>query len=174
MRLRSRKTSWLNSAAEVCHVAKAIAGIRANSDAALLASYPRPNSGCTGIVIGSGTEVLLVRQSYAPGWQFPGGGVERSEHLVDALERELLEETGIAIYGAPRLHGIFSNFREFKGDRIVVYVVEHWRRMTEPRSKLEILEQRFFSTNSLPSGLTDGTRRRIVEAFENRAISSEW
>jgi ADP-ribose pyrophosphatase YjhB (NUDIX family) len=130
--------------------------------------------GVQGIVIRSGTEVLLVRQSYAPGWQFPGGGVERSEHLVDALERELLEETGIAIHGAPRLHGIFSNFREFKGDRIVVYVVEHWRQMTEPRSKLEILEQRFFSTNSLPSGLTDGTRRRIVEAFENRAISSEW
>jgi len=85
--------------------------------------------GVQGIVIRSGTEVLLVRQSYAPGWQFPGGGVERSEHLVDALERELLEETGIAIHGAPRLHGIFSNFREFKGDRIVVYVVEHWRQM---------------------------------------------
>ena len=44
--------------------------------------------GVQGIVIRSGTEVLLVRQSYAPGWQFSGGGVERSEHLVDALERD--------------------------------------------------------------------------------------
>jgi ADP-ribose pyrophosphatase YjhB (NUDIX family) len=130
--------------------------------------------GVQGIVIRSGTEVLLVRQSYAPGWQFPGGGVEGSEHLVDALERELLEETGIAIHGAPRLHGIFSNFREFRGDRIVVYIVEHWRQIAEPRSKLEILEQRFFSINSLPSGLTHGARRRIAEAFESRAISSEW
>ena len=43
--------------------------------------------GVQGIVIRSGTEVLLVRQSYAPGWQFPGGGVDRSEHLADALER---------------------------------------------------------------------------------------
>jgi 8-oxo-dGTP pyrophosphatase MutT (NUDIX family) len=130
--------------------------------------------GVKGIVIRSGTPVLLVRQSYAPGWQFPGGGVERSEHFADALERELLEETGIAIHGAPRLHGIFSNFREFTGDRIVVYVVEHWRQITEPRSKLEILEQRFFSINSLPSGLHDGARRRIAEAFGSRAISPEW
>jgi ADP-ribose pyrophosphatase YjhB (NUDIX family) len=130
--------------------------------------------GVQGIVIRSGTEVLLVRQSYAPGWQFPGGGVERSEHLVDALERELLEETGVAIHGAPRLHGIFSNIREFKGDRIVVYIVEHWRQITEPRSKLEILEERFFSINSLPSDLTDGARRRIAEVFESCAISAEW
>jgi ADP-ribose pyrophosphatase YjhB (NUDIX family) len=130
--------------------------------------------GVQGIVIRSGTEVLLVRQSYAPGWQFPGGGVERSEHLVDALERELLEEAGIAIHGAPRLHGIFSNIREFKGDRIVVYIVEHWRQITEPRSKLEILEERFFAINSLPSDLTDGARRRIAEVFESCAISAEW
>lgn len=130
--------------------------------------------GVQGMVIRSGTEVLLVRQSYAPGWQFPGGGVERSEHLVDALERELLEETGIAIHGEPRLHGIFSNIREFKGDRIVVYIVEHWRQITEPRSKLEILEQRFFSINSLPSDLTDGARRRIAEVFGSCAISAEW
>jgi ADP-ribose pyrophosphatase YjhB (NUDIX family) len=130
--------------------------------------------GVQGIVIRSGTEVLLVRQSYAPGWQFPGGGVDRSEHLVDALEREILEETGIAIHGAPRLHGIFSNFREFKGDRIAIYIIEHWQQITEPRSKLEILERRFFSINSLPSGLTDGARRRIAEVFEGRAISSAW
>ena len=86
-----------------------------------------------------------------------------------------IEETGIAIHGAPRLHGIFSNIREFKGDRIVVYIVEHWRQITEPRrSKLEILEERFFSINSLPSDLTDGARRRIAEVFESCAISAEW
>jgi 8-oxo-dGTP pyrophosphatase MutT (NUDIX family) len=130
--------------------------------------------GVQGIVIRSGTEVLLVRQSYAPGWQFPGGGVERTEHLIDALKRELLEETGIAIRDAPRLHGIFSNFQEFKGDRIVVYAVEQWQSVGEPRSKLEIVERRFFPIDLLPSDLTGGTRRRLAEVFEGRAISSEW
>jgi 8-oxo-dGTP pyrophosphatase MutT (NUDIX family) len=130
--------------------------------------------GVRGIVLRSGTEVLLVRHSYAPGWHFPGGGVERSEHLTDALERELLEETGIVIRAAPKLHGIFSNFREFKGDRIVVYVVEHWCSTTKPRSNLEIVEQRFFSINLLPSDLNDGARRRLAEVFESCRTSSEW
>jgi len=130
--------------------------------------------GVQGIVIRSGTEVLLVRQSYAPGWQFPGGGVDGSEHLIDALERELLEETGIAIRGAPRLHGVFSNFREFKGDRIVVYVIENWDQIAEPRSKLEIVEQKFFEIGLLPSDLHEGARRRLAEVFEGRTISSEW
>src|SRR5579863_10424402 len=93
--------------------------------------------GVQGIVIRSGTEVLLVRQSYAPGWQFPGGGVEPGESVLNALERELLEETGIAISGAPRLHGVFANFQQFKGDHIVVYIVEHWRQIGERRGKLE-------------------------------------
>jgi ADP-ribose pyrophosphatase YjhB (NUDIX family) len=130
--------------------------------------------GVQGIVIRSGAEVLLVRQSYAPGWQFPGGGVERGEYVINALERELLEEAGIAMSGAPKLHGIFGNFREFKGDHIVVFIVEHWQRVTEPRSNLEIVEQKFFPINSLPSGLHDGTRRRLAEVFESRTMSSEW
>jgi 8-oxo-dGTP pyrophosphatase MutT (NUDIX family) len=90
--------------------------------------------GVQGIVIKSGTEVLLVRQSYAPGWQFPGGGVDRDEHVINALERELLEEAAVAINGAPRLHGIFANFPKFKGDLIVAYVVEHWRPIGERRA----------------------------------------
>jgi 8-oxo-dGTP pyrophosphatase MutT (NUDIX family) len=98
-------------------------------------------------VIRSGKEVLLVRQSYAPGWQFPGGGVDRSEHLADALERELLEETGIALQGAPRLHGIFSNFREFKGDRIVaIGLTTAWR----PQIKRRQRTSRLFARSDFP------------------------
>ena len=72
------------------------------------------------------------------------------------------------------MHGVFSNFREFKGDHIVVYIVEHWRPLAEPSSKLEILEQRFFPIDLLPSNLRSGARRRLGEVFEGRAMSSEW
>src|SRR3979409_1024416 len=39
---------------------------------------------------------------------------------IEALRRELSEETGIEIRGKPRLHGIFSNFDRSKGDHIAV------------------------------------------------------
>jgi ADP-ribose pyrophosphatase YjhB (NUDIX family) len=130
--------------------------------------------GVQGVVIRSGAEVLLVRQSYSPGWQFPGGGVERGEAVIHALERELLEEAGIAMSSTPRLHGVFANFREFKGDHIVVYVVEQWRPIGERSAKLEIVEQKFFPINSLPSDLKGGARRRLAEVFGGRAMSSEW
>lgn len=106
-----------------------------------------------------------MRQSYSRGWQFPVGGVECGEHVLHALERELLEETGIAINSAPRLHGVFTNFRVFKGDHIVVYTVEHWRQVGQPRSKLEIVEQKFFPINSLPGDLVGGARRLLPKSL---------
>jgi ADP-ribose pyrophosphatase YjhB (NUDIX family) len=130
--------------------------------------------GVQGIVIQSGSEILLVRHSYLRGWHLPGGGVDRHEKLEQALARELLEETGLAISGKPKLHGIFSNFEWANGDHIVVYIVNDWERKHSGTSRLEILEQTFFEVNSLPSGLIEGARRRLAEVFHNQPIGDEW
>jgi 8-oxo-dGTP diphosphatase len=47
-----------------------------------------------------GDELLMVRQAgpgEEPAWTVPGGRVEPGELLTEALERELLEETGISV-----------------------------------------------------------------------------
>lgn len=44
-------------------------------------------------------------------WEFPGGQVEESETLTHALEREVLEETGITVK-VKLLVGVYSNTRK--------------------------------------------------------------
>ncbi len=43
-------------------------------------------------------------------WEFPGGQVEEGEDLVTALQREVLEETGITVI-VGRLAGVYSNVK---------------------------------------------------------------
>ncbi|MEU2376864.1 NUDIX hydrolase [Streptomyces misionensis] len=47
--------------------------------------------------------VLLVDPTYKPGWEFPGGVVERGEAPARAGMREVAEETGIRMGEVPRL-----------------------------------------------------------------------
>ncbi|MEU6388392.1 NUDIX domain-containing protein [Streptomyces sp. NPDC046939] len=47
--------------------------------------------------------VLLVDPTYKPGWEFPGGVVERGEAPARAGIREVAEETGIHLDDVPRL-----------------------------------------------------------------------
>ena len=51
----------------------------------------------TGVLIERG-KILLVRQSVSPAreWSLPGGKLERGETLQEAMQREMIEETGLA------------------------------------------------------------------------------
>ena len=44
--------------------------------------------GVRGLIYDSGqNRVFLIRHTYVPGWQLPGGGVEVGETAIEALER---------------------------------------------------------------------------------------
>lgn len=53
----------------------------------------RPNVGI--IICNHQGQVFWARRINNDGWQFPQGGVSRNESLVDAMYRELQEETGL-------------------------------------------------------------------------------
>jgi ADP-ribose pyrophosphatase YjhB (NUDIX family) len=44
--------------------------------------------------------LLLTRLAYTKIWTLPGGGIEHGEHPVDAVRREVQEETGLTLDGA--------------------------------------------------------------------------
>jgi len=47
------------------------------------------------LMINSDDEILLAYSNYS--YQFPGGHVEKDESLIDAVNREIKEETGIVL-----------------------------------------------------------------------------
>jgi 8-oxo-dGTP diphosphatase len=60
---------------------------------------PKPELAVSAAIFRDG-KVLLVRRAGAPAkglWTLPGGRVEVGETLVDAVRREVLEETGLTI-----------------------------------------------------------------------------
>lgn len=66
--------------------------------------YPEaPIAGVGAVIVGGATEepkVLLIRRAQEPlkgQWSLPGGAVELGETLEDAIRREVLEETGLAV-----------------------------------------------------------------------------
>jgi 8-oxo-dGTP pyrophosphatase MutT (NUDIX family) len=130
--------------------------------------------GARAMVIDDAGRVLLVRQTYAPGWLFPGGGVEFGETVLEALRRELLEEANVILTGPPELFGIFSNGHVFPGDHVALYLVRHWQQSRIPEPNLEIAEAGFFAMDALPERTTIGTRRRLDEYAKGLTPAETW
>jgi len=128
--------------------------------------------GVRGVARDGAGQVLLVRHSYAPGWMFPGGGVERGDTLEVALAREFEEEVGLTVEERPRLFGVYANFDAFPGDHVALFVVDGWR--GSPRGSFEIAEWGFFDPEGLPEGTTAGTRRRLAELNGNAQRDPMW
>jgi 8-oxo-dGTP pyrophosphatase MutT (NUDIX family) len=130
--------------------------------------------GVRAVVLDRDNRVFLVRHSYVAGWHLPGGGVETGESFGEALRRELVEEGRIELSGNPALHGLFFNSHVSRRDHVAVYVVRDFRQDRLPEANREIVACGFFDAAALPAETTEGTRLRIAEVLENRALIPTW
>ena len=65
-------------------------------------------------------ELLLMQQLYPgetlPCWGLPGGLVEPGEELLAGLQREVLEETGLTLFGTPTIAFVIQVLRQTEAD----------------------------------------------------------
>jgi ADP-ribose pyrophosphatase YjhB (NUDIX family) len=122
----------------------------------------------------STNSILLIRHTYVPGWQLPGGGVETGETMLEALARELSEEGNIEITAPPVLKSMHFNRQSSRRDHVGLYLVEHFRQTAPKLRDREIAEAGFFPLDNLPEATTPATLRRIAEIFDGVPPAPDW
>jgi 8-oxo-dGTP diphosphatase len=102
-----------------------------------------------------GVSVLLIRRKYPPfkdGWALPGGFVLEEESLEEAVKRELLEETGIAVNYLEQLYTFGEPNRDPR-QRIVsvaYFALVKSALYQQLKASTDAEEAQWFAINKLP------------------------
>jgi 8-oxo-dGTP diphosphatase len=122
-----------------------------------------PTLGVFAAITNDEGRILCVRMNYATrAWTTPGGRVELGESPLDALKREVLEESGLDVV-VEELVGVYS--KPYEDDIVLFFrtrVVAHhpWR----PND--EIAQIGYFGRDDLPEPMGLVARTRIIDALD--------
>jgi 8-oxo-dGTP diphosphatase len=134
-----------------------------------------PKAGASGVVL-RGNHVLLVERGKGAAkgiWSFPGGHIEPGERAATAAQREVQEETGVAV----QLHGLLDMqdviIRDTAGLLTAHYVLAVYWGTTldnEATASSDAADARFVPLDRLEEyHLTQGARRLIELAVARRS-----
>ncbi len=119
-------------------------------------------------------QVLLVQPRKSNYWNFPGGGIKKTENPAQGALRELHEETGIIINAVDYQLGEYCSKAEGKRDTVFIFVATALNK-TIPKLEIEIQKAEWFSLGELPETVTKPTRRRINEYLKGmKGIEDSW
>ena len=128
----------------------------------------------TRVMLIDGSKVLLIRHTYVPGWQLPGGGVGPGETIEAAARREVLEESGYAPGDSLQLFGLYHNKIATNRDHVAFFVGRQFEQQSEFRPNFEIAEVAWFDKAALPDKVTPATSQRIDEVFDGAPRRDVW
>lgn len=135
--------------------------------------HPKHIVSTAGCITNNNGEILLVRNhDRADTWEMPGGQVEEFEAIDVAVEREILEETGVTIQ-LTRLTGLYHNLS--KDVMSIVFRGEYTGGKLRPQES-EIKEVGFFKIdrNNIGDYITRPHQRsRCLDAMDGNFIPYE-
>lgn len=116
------------------------------------------------VVTNENNQILLLDHVFraASGWGIPGGFIEYDEQIIDAIKRELLEETGLELENI-KIYSIRTNNRHLE---FLVYA--RGKGVAEVKS-LEIRNLGWFDIDSLPEKMSSVQKQIIREVLSNKA-----
>lgn len=127
------------------------------------------------VVLIDGQSVFLIRQTYMPGWQFPGGGVEPGEAAELSAARELEEEGGYRPTAPMTLFGLYHNANSTTNrDHVALYLCREFEQMRAFSANSEIAEAGWFPIDGLPAACGPGTVQRVQEIFGGAPQRALW
>jgi ADP-ribose pyrophosphatase YjhB (NUDIX family) len=123
---------------------------RAECGACGYVGYANAVPGAEAVCLDERGRVLLGRRAYEPDaglWDLPGGFLHENEHPLDALRREIREETALEIEPTEFL----GHWLEPYDGRIVLCLAWTARAMGEARAGDDLVEVRWFEPDELPA-----------------------
>lgn len=137
----------------------------------LVGNRPLFSVGSAVVVLDESNRVLMQLRSDTNSWGFPGGSCELGESLLEAAQRELLEETGLIASNwmfVTMLSGQEFFFTYPNGDQVYNVSAVYVAREISGNlcSDHEGLELRWFEVDDLPTDDTGPIKRWIVSNLE--------
>ncbi len=102
------------------------------------------------LIRNSDGQILLARE-IDDKWGFLGGGVDHGEDIIDALEREFKEETGLEIQVNSQTPELITTFENYKGINVInVFYDCGVVNIFDFISNDECLEVKYFDLSEIP------------------------
>jgi 8-oxo-dGTP diphosphatase len=122
-----------------------------------------PTLGVFAAIFDKEGRILCVRMNYGThAWTTPGGRVELGESPLDALKREVLEESGLEVV-PKELVGVYS--KPHKND-IVLFFRADVLAQNPWQPNDEIAQMGYFGRDDLPEPMGLVARTRIIDALD--------
>ena len=132
-------------------------------------SLPKKRMGAGCLFFDAPGRVLLVKPSYKPTWEIPGGGAEANESPRACCQREVLEEIGLAREIGRLLVVDYTAETPIKTEALMFVFLGGLLTDAEIAqirlAPQELMDYGFFTEETLPDAMTETLRQRVLAAW---------